>query len=114
MKARTLISSAGLLAALLLLGQPAMASLIPKKEGIQTLVLLDDWATVETHSLFFDSLRKDGHNLLFETANPAPPIKYYEYFFYDNIVLMSPSVKGKYICIIRSRSEISGEQQRAY
>ncbi len=99
MKAKSVMSllnkiySATLLAAFLLLGQ-SFAGLIPQKEGIQTLVLLDDWATVETHSAFFESLRKDGHSLLFENANPPPPIKYFDSFFYDNIILMAPSTKG--------------------
>lgn len=26
-------------------------------------------------------------------ANDAPPLKYYEKFFFDNIILMAPSVK---------------------
>ena len=73
----------------------ATASLIPKKQGIQTLVLLDDWATLQTHSIFFETLKKDGHNLVFENANPAPQIKYFDEFFYDNIILMAPGVKGK-------------------
>ena len=94
------ISSAALLAACLLLSG-ASAGLLPQKEGIQTLVLLDDWATIETHSVFFDSLRKDGHSLLFETANPPPPIKYYESYFYDNIIFMAPAAKGKrYLMIL--------------
>lgn len=97
MKATLRISSAALLAAALLLA-PTWAALTQKKEGIQTLVLVDDWATIETHSVFFDSLRKDGHSLQFETANPPPPIKYYESYFYDNIILMAPSAKGKQSC----------------
>lgn len=95
MKASALrISSAALFAALLLLAPTSFAGLAPKKEGIQTLVLLDDWATIESHSTFFEGLRKDGHVLKFETANPPPPVKYYESYFYDNIILMAPSVKG--------------------
>ena len=27
-------------------------------------------------------------------ANPAPSIKYYEEYFFDNIILMAPSVRG--------------------
>jgi len=87
------ISSAAVLA--LFLGTAAFGSLIPKEEGIKTLVLLDDWATLDTHSIFFESLRRDGHNLVFEGANPPPQIKYFDNYFYDNIILMAPSVKGK-------------------
>ncbi len=82
-------------AALLLLLGTASSTLIPKKQGVQTLVLLDDWATLDTHSIFFDSLRRDGHNLVFEGANPPPQIKYFDDYFYDNIILMAPSAKGK-------------------
>jgi hypothetical protein len=57
---------------LLLLGQPAFSALIKEKKGIQTLVLLDDWATIQTHSHFFESLRKDGHEIVFQSANPPP------------------------------------------
>jgi hypothetical protein len=86
------ISSAVLL---LLLGTAAFGSLIPKKDGLQTLVLLDDWATLDTHSIFFESLRRDGHNLVFEGANPPPQIKYFDDYFYDNIIFMAPNTKGK-------------------
>jgi len=61
MKATRLISSATLTAMLLLLGQQAFASIVPNKSGIHTLILVDDWATIDTHSVFFESLRKDGH-----------------------------------------------------
>jgi oligosaccharyltransferase complex subunit beta len=70
------------------------AEVLPKREGIQTLVLLDDWSVVETHSIFFDSLKNDGHLIDFQMASPAPSIKYYEKYFYDNIILMAPSIKG--------------------
>ena len=92
-----LISSAAFLAVSLLIGTQSQvrAALQPQKDGIQTLVLLDDWATVETHSIFFETLRKDGHSLAFESANPPPAIKYFDSFFYDNIILMAPAVKGK-------------------
>jgi hypothetical protein len=92
-----------------LLGTAAFGSLIPKKQGIQTLVLLDDWATLDTHSIFFETLRRDGHNLVFEGANPPPQIKYFDDYFYDNIILMAPSAKGKIRehHIIKCRNEIT-------
>ena len=93
-----MISSAAFLALSLLLGSDGLvkAALQPQKDGIQTLVLVDDWSLLQTHSLFFESLRKDGHSLAFESANPPPAIKYYESYFFDNIILMAPSVKGKF------------------
>ena len=71
------------------------AGILPTKQGIRTLVLLDSWATIETHSIFFDTLRRDGgHTLQFEMASAGPQIKYYQEYFFDNIILMAPSVRG--------------------
>jgi hypothetical protein len=82
-----------LLLSLLALSQ-VHSSILPTKQGIRTLVLLDSWATIETHSIFFDTLRRDGgHTLHFEMASTAPQIKYYQEYFYDNIILMAPSVR---------------------
>lgn len=40
------------------------ALLTPVNETVKTLVLLDNWATVETHSHFFDHIRETlGHEL---------------------------------------------------
>jgi Oligosaccharyltransferase 48 kDa subunit beta len=97
MKASSVMRSISYFATLFLFlysSSTTKASLIPKKEGIQTLVLVDDWATLESHSIFFDSLRKDGHKLIFESVSPAPQIKYYDDFFYDNIIMMAPASKG--------------------
>jgi len=94
MKASSVMRSISYLATLFLFLYSSSASLIPKKDGIQTLVLVDDWATLESHSIFFESLRKDGHKLVFESVSPPPQIKYYDDYFYDNIILMAPSAKG--------------------
>jgi hypothetical protein len=100
MKASSISFAALTLSALLLLSSgpgTVAASLIPKKYGIKTLVLLDDWSILDSHSIFFDSLKRDGHELQFENANPPPPIKYYDEYFYDNIILMAPAAKGRRI-----------------
>lgn len=72
-----------------------LADVLPKKTGIHTLVLVDSWAVSETHSIFFDTLKQNGHTITYEMINPAPTIKYYEQYFFDNIILMAPSTKGK-------------------
>jgi hypothetical protein len=72
----------------------ANCGIITKREGTKTLVLLDNWATLETHSIFFETLKKDGHELQFEMVKPAPNIKYFEEYYFDNIVLMAPSARG--------------------
>jgi hypothetical protein len=41
----------------------ATCGIIPKKQGLRPLVLLDNWATIETHSIFFEQLRQDGHSI---------------------------------------------------
>jgi hypothetical protein len=69
-------------------------SVIPKHEGISTLVLLDNWSTIETHSIFFETLRTIGHTLTFEMSSSAPQIKYFEDYFFDNVILLAPSIRG--------------------
>jgi hypothetical protein len=86
------------LAIALLLGF-ASSQVLPTKNGIQTLVLLDDYQVVESHSIFFHSLQRDGHVLHYEMIAPsAPYIKFWDDYHYDNIILMAPSVKGKSAC----------------
>lgn len=77
-------------------------------------MLLDNWATIETHSIFFETLKQNGHSIMFEMVSPAPQIKYYEEFYFDNIILMAPSVRGKVslsltITIIDLKSPISNK-----
>ena len=71
------------------------AKIIKERVGTHTLVLLDNWATIETHSMFFDHMRQMGHQVSFEMAVNPGEIKHYDDYFYDNIVFMAPSVKGK-------------------
>ncbi len=46
----------------------------------KTLVLLDNWGTIETHSLFFDHLKSQiGHTVEFAMADTGPPVvKHYD------------------------------------
>ena len=73
--------------------------LISEDKLTQTLVLLDNWATIETHSIFFNYLAKTvGHELEFVMASQGPhSVKHYDQYYYDNIILMTPSIKGKSI-----------------
>ena len=74
------------------------AGLISDERATKTLVLVDDWALIETHSAFFDHIRSDlGHEIEFATATegPAGKVKHRDAYYFDNIVMMSPSVKGK-------------------
>lgn len=60
----------------------------------ETLVLLDNLAIKETHSMFFKSLKERGYSLVFKSADDAGLIlsKYGE-FLYDNLIIFAPSVE---------------------
>ncbi|XP_055948311.1 dolichyl-diphosphooligosaccharide--protein glycosyltransferase 48 kDa subunit-like [Argiope bruennichi] len=62
--------------------------------GGQTLVLLDNLAIRETHSMFFKDLQDRGFQLTFKTADDPglSLIKYGEYLF-EHLILFSPSVE---------------------
>lgn len=74
---------------------------VHEKNQNKTLVLLDSWATIETHSLFFEHVRNMGsgnHTLEFKliSGNPNEDVKLqqFEKYFYDNIILMAPTVRS--------------------
>jgi len=60
----------------------------------ETLVLLDNLAIKETHSIFFKSLRERGYTLSFKSADDANLVlsKYGEYL-YENLIIFAPSVE---------------------
>lgn len=60
----------------------------------RTLVLLDNWALRETHSVFFRSLRDKGYELTFKTADDASlSLSKYGEFLYSNLVIFAPTVE---------------------
>ncbi|XP_014254166.1 dolichyl-diphosphooligosaccharide--protein glycosyltransferase 48 kDa subunit [Cimex lectularius] len=60
----------------------------------ETLVLLDNLAIKETHSLFFKSLKDRGYSLTFKLADdPALVLSRYGEFLYDHLILFAPSVE---------------------
>ena len=62
----------------------------------KTLVVLDNWATVESHSMFFDHVRDTlGHNVEFAMHDWDGKVKHLDSYYFDNIIMMSPSTKGK-------------------
>ena len=63
-----------------------------------TLVLLDSWATIETHSHMFDYIRDTlGHQVTFEMMESKINLKDSAVQWrFDNVVLMTPSIKGKH------------------
>lgn len=80
-----------------LLAPSTSGKLISEAVITKTLVLLDNWATKETHFLFFKYLSETiGHELEFVMASQGPhSVKHYDQYYYDNIILMAPSIKGK-------------------
>lgn len=65
------------------------------------MVLVDTWATLETHSIFFEHIKTMGggnHTLEFKLISGSPNdpvgIQQFNKYFYDNIILMAPTVKS--------------------
>ena len=74
------------------------AGLISDERATKTLVLVDDWATIETHSAFFDHIKMNlGHEIEYaiSTEGPAGKVKHHDAYYFDNIIMMAPSTKGK-------------------
>nr|CAG4643183.1 EOG090X05EE [Ilyocryptus agilis] len=60
----------------------------------ETLVLLDNLAIRETHSMFFKSLTDRGFSLTFKAADdPNLLLSKYGQYLYENLVVFSPSVE---------------------
>lgn len=79
-----------------------MSKLMSEAQITKTLVLLDNWATQETHSLFFKYIQDTlGHEIEFVMANtgPSTAVKHYDQYYFENIIVMSPSIKGKSVKI---------------
>jgi thioesterase domain-containing protein len=81
-----------------LLSAAAAAGLIQTDTQTQTLVVLDSWATIETHSHMFRYLEENlGHNLAYQMADSKLKLKEFDNWNYDNIIMMAPSIKGTII-----------------
>ncbi|CAH1397281.1 unnamed protein product [Nezara viridula] len=60
----------------------------------ETLVLLDNLAIKETHSMFFKSLKERGYSLTFKLADDAGLLlSKYGGFLYDHLIIFAPSVE---------------------
>lgn len=58
-------------------------------------MVVDDWGTVETHSEFFGHIKRElGHKVEFSMAASVQKFKLHDAYYFDNIVLMTPSIKG--------------------
>ena len=56
---------------------------------------MDSWAIIETHSYFFKHLIDSlGHSLTYQLANENVQLKRFNTYSYDNLILMTPSIKG--------------------
>lgn len=77
------------------------ALFVPEKDQNKTLVLVDTWATLETHSIFFDHIQSMGsgnhtleYKLISGKSDETVDIQKFNKYFYDNIILMAPTVKS--------------------
>lgn len=60
----------------------------------QTLVLLDNLAIRETHSMFFKGLQDRGFHLTFKTADdPGLTLMKYGEYLFEHLIIFSPSVE---------------------
>jgi oligosaccharyltransferase complex subunit beta len=58
----------------------------------RSLVLLDDWHYLETHSLFFDQLRALNIELDFKIVDdPTIQLTYYGDYIYQSIIFLAPT-----------------------
>ncbi|KAI8500462.1 PREDICTED: dolichyl-diphosphooligosaccharide--protein glycosyltransferase 48 kDa subunit-like [Branchiostoma belcheri] len=71
-----------------------LAALVGVHAGGRTLVLLDNLAIKESHSVFFKSLADRGFDLTFKTADDSSLalIKYGEFLF-EHLIIFAPSVE---------------------
>lgn len=72
----------------------SLAAVPARAEPGETLVLLDNLAIRETHSIFFKSLQERGYKLTFKLADDGSLVlsKYGE-FLYKHLILFAPSVE---------------------
>ena len=82
-------------------GTYARQTFVQEKSENKTLVVVDTWATLETHSIFFDHIRQMGsgnHTLEFKLISGSPTenvdIQKLNKYYYDNIIFMAPTVKS--------------------
>ena len=72
----------------------SFSQLLDSKEQTQkkTLVLLDDWHTIDTHSLFFEQIKSMGYLLEFKMIDDSDiKLTYFGEYLYTNIIYMASS-----------------------
>ena len=72
----------------------SFSQLFDSKEQTQkkTLVLLDDWHTIDTHSLFFEQIKSMGYLLEFKMIDDSDiKLTYFGEYLYTNIIYMASS-----------------------
>lgn len=64
---------------------------------IKTLVLIDDWHYLDTHTIFWDQLRSMNFELDFKMVDdPSIKLTYYGEYLYTNIVFFAPSFSEEF------------------
>jgi oligosaccharyltransferase complex subunit beta len=63
-------------------------------EQKRVLVLLENMAVKETHSIYFNMLQRNGFTLTYKVADdPSILLKKYDEFLYENIIVFAPTVE---------------------
>jgi hypothetical protein len=58
----------------------------------RSLVLLDDWHHIETHSLFWDQIKEMGFDLDFKMIDdPNIKLSNFGEYFYNNVIYFAPT-----------------------
>lgn len=88
-----------------MLALAANQGFIKVEKKTETLVLLDSWATIETHGHMFDYLKDTlGHHVTYEMIESKIHLKdSAQQWRFDNIVLMAPSIKGRFFHLYNFR-----------
>jgi hypothetical protein len=59
---------------------------------VKSLVLLDDWHYIETHSLFWGQLKNMGFELDFKMiSDPNIKLSYFGEYLYNNVIFFAPT-----------------------
>jgi oligosaccharyltransferase complex subunit beta len=71
----------------------ALVALLGVAFGERTLVVVDNLAVKDTHSIFFKSLTDRGHVLSFvDTDANAIPLQKYGEYLYENVIVFAPKI----------------------
>jgi hypothetical protein len=72
----------------------------------KTLVLLDNWLHIETHSLFWNQLRNMNFELDFKMIDdPNIKLTYFGEYLYNNLIFFAPTYNEGFIILYSTYSK---------